>query len=121
MQMRQRGFLLYARPDRLNAIAAGKMTDAGQAEPEAGCTDAGQSGIDIVHVAAIDIAEETERDVKIFGWHPTRARKSAAEKAQLPAHGFGQAQGNKETHRSNAPVLRSAWIPRPANRRSSLR
>src|SRR3954471_15046812 len=100
--MQQGRLLLHARPDGLDAIAAGEMTDTGESEIKPRRTDTRESCIDIIHVAAIDIAEETQRDVKILRRDPAGAGESPTEKPQLPAHSFREAQGNEESHQMNA-------------------
>ena len=70
----------------LHPIAAGEMSHAREAQHEAGCPDVGKRGIDIINVAAIDIAEETQGDVEVLRRHPASTGQAAAEKAQLPAH-----------------------------------
>jgi hypothetical protein len=79
MKMQQRRLLLDAGPDRLDPIAAGEMADPGETQLETRRADIGQRGIDIVHVAAIDVAEEAERDVEILRRHPAGAGEPAAK------------------------------------------
>ncbi len=58
----------------------------------------GERGIDIIHVSAIDIAEETQSDVEILRRHPARPAGRPLKKPQLPAQVFRKAQGNEVTH-----------------------
>ncbi len=74
------------------------MSDSGETELKARRPDIGEGRVDIIHVAAIDIAEKAQGDVKILRRHPACARQAATEQAQLPAQVIGQAQGNEEPH-----------------------
>src|SRR5207244_869080 len=98
MEMLQRRFLLDAGPDRLHPIAAGEMSDARELQLEARRPNAGERGIDIIRVAAIDLAQESQRDVEILRRYPAGSREPAAEQAELPTDIVGQAEGYEEAH-----------------------
>src|SRR5260221_5315852 len=74
------------------------MADTIETQGKSRDADAGQSRIDVIHLATIEIAEKSECDVEIFRRDPARSRDAATQQTQLPADCLRHSQGDEQAH-----------------------
>ena len=96
-QVTQRRRFLDARPDHPHIAAAAEMADAAEAQGKAWRPHGRERGVDVLGDAAIDLADEAERDVEVLHRHPApRQARSTAGSAGSDV--FGKRDADEETH-----------------------
>jgi len=113
------GWLLRrdADPQAVDPSLALELAHPIEREGEAGVMDRAKRGRDVFRPMAIDLADETQRQVELVVALPAGMRHAAHQAEQAFAHGARRADGDEETMHERVINLR----PRPARNRFRLK